>query len=98
MEKFLPILNLLMRFRFLRERIMQSVLNPVRLSIALEQIARNMKAEGHETIADNLSKLTLVVYVQLFPTRELMKGAQLIWQIPANARNVKRLSENALSI
>lgn len=90
MNKFLPLINLLMRIKFFRQRIVQVIMQPIRIQTMLDQVARNMKAQGYDAIATSVSQLTLVVHVELVPTRELMKGAVLKWQTPAIVRTAKR--------
>jgi hypothetical protein len=93
MEKLLPLLNFLMRFKFVRDKIIVLSLQPIKFRAALDQLARDMKANGLENIANATASLTLVCHVQLVPTRLLQKGAKLEWQIPATVRSVKAQSE-----
>ena len=93
MQALLPLLNFLMRFEFLRKRILEAAITPIRIQSELDQFARNVKAAGLVNLADSIGKLTLVVHVQLVPTRDIQKGVELVWLKRGSVRTAKQLSE-----
>lgn len=76
------LLNFLMRFRVIREAIMRAIVQPISANVELDQVARNLKAKQLVNVADALAPMTLVVHIQLVPTKTIKAGARLDWLVP----------------
>lgn len=79
MEKVLPLLNLLMRIKFCRSRLLLLIGSPVRLSAPLLALQNHLDKQGFRELAKGLEGLTLHVCVDVVPS-SFAKNMEVVWQ------------------
>lgn len=79
MEKILPILNLLMRFKFFRVRFLLMIGHPIRLSLSLKGMQHELDKKGFTDLARSLKGFTLNVFVDVIPT-SFAESREIVWK------------------
>ena len=79
MEKFLPLLNLFMKFKFFRSRFLLLVGSPIRLSVPLLALQNHLDKRGLRELAKGLEGLSLHMCVDVVPN-SFTRNMEVVWQ------------------